>query len=256
MRKEGVRNLNLAVVDDEKKYIDTMIEYCREFGIEKHLCFEAFGFKSGSEFLKTFEKGRYSIIFMDIYMTDMSGIETARRLREQDTECILIFLTSSSEFMPDAFSCHAFEYIIKPFTRERVFQVLSDASKILPSVARYLKIISGRKTVSVALSDIMSVVSDGHYLEISLENGTSLRSRMTTAKFLDMVDLDPRFLSVNKGIILNADYVRDIENQCCTLLNGTKFPIRVRDRLQVEQAIQDYNFAKLRNMQRHTADSR
>lgn len=246
--------MKLAVVDDEKEYTDRMMRYCSEFGSENNFYFELASFSSGNDFLKNFKKDSYSIIFMDIYMEGMSGIETARRLREQDSDCMLIFLTSSADFMPDAFSFHAFEYITKPFTQERVYQVLGDALKILSPFSRYIQIISARRTVSVALTDIMSVVSDGHYLEISLAEGTILRSRMTAAEFLRLADYDSRFISVNKGIILNADYINEIENLCCTLVNGSKFPIRVRDRMQVEQAIQDYNFEKLRNMQRHTLD--
>lgn len=102
----------------------------------------------------------------------------------------------------------------------------------------------------VFLADILSVVSDGHYLEISLTDGTVLRSRMTAGELLRLTGHDPRFLSVNKGIILNADYIREIENNCCTLENGAKFPIRVRRRLQIEQAVRDYHFEKIRSAQK------
>lgn len=59
-------------------------------------------------------------------MKHLSGVDTAKRMRADDSGCILVFLTSSMDFMPDAFSCHAFEYIVKPFTEERIFQVLED----------------------------------------------------------------------------------------------------------------------------------
>ena len=216
--------MNIALVDDEDEYLNMIIKYCRKFGTQNNLCFELSGFKDGEAFLKDFEKGSYSLVFMDIYMAGMSGIETARRLREKDSECILIFLTSSQDFMPDAFSCHAFEYITKPFTKTRVWQVLRDALKVMPPVSRFIEIVSGRKTISVFLADILSVVSDGHYLEISLTDGTVLRSRMTAGELLRLTGHDPRFLSVNKGIILNADYIREIENNCCTCLLYTSRP--------------------------------
>lgn len=246
--------MKLAVVDDEKEYTDKIIRYCGEFGAEKKFRLEPAGFESGSDFLKNFEKEHYSIVFMDIYLEGLNGIEVSRRLRTRDSGCLLIFLTSSADFMADAFSCHAFEYITKPFTKERVFQVLGDALKILSPKRSYIQIVNGRSPVPVALSDILSVVSDGHYLEISLTDGTMLRSRMTAAEFLGLADHDPRFLSVNRGIILNADHISKIENLCCTLVNGSKFPIRVRNSLQVAHALQEYNFEKLRSMQRHTFD--
>lgn len=242
--------MNIALVDDEDEYLNMIIKYCRKFGTQNNLCFELSGFKDGKAFLKDFEKGSYSLVFMDIYMAGMSGIETARRLREKDSECILIFLTYSQDFMPDAFSCHAFEYITKPFTEERVLQVLQDVLKVIHPVSRFIEIVSERKTIPVFLADVMSAVSDGHYLVIGLTDGTFLRSRMTTGDFLELTGCDSRFLSVNKGIILNADYISEVENNCCILENGDKFPIRIRNRLQIEQAVRDYNFRKIRGTQK------
>ncbi len=52
-------------------------------------------------------------------MNGLNGLETAAKVRKVDGKCILIFLTSSKEFMPKAFSFHSFEYIIKPFSYKR-----------------------------------------------------------------------------------------------------------------------------------------
>ncbi len=65
-------------------------------------------------------------------MNGMDGVSAAKKLRENNGACLLIFLTSCGERMPEAFSCHAFEYIIKPFTPERVGNVLRDAFARLP----------------------------------------------------------------------------------------------------------------------------
>ena len=85
------------------------------------------------------------MVFMDIYMDGMDGVSAAARMRERDKNCLLVFLTSSAEFMPEAFSCHAFEYVTKPFSGERIAAVLRDALKVLPDTARYIEIQSDRK---------------------------------------------------------------------------------------------------------------
>ena len=63
--------------------------------------------------------------------------------------------------------------------------------------------------------------------------------------------LGVRFISVNKGITLNADYIAEFENNCCILSNGSRFPVRIRDRRKTEQAVEDYNFWKIRSRQGH-----
>ena len=68
--------------------------------------------------------------------------------------------------MPDAFSFHAFDYITKPFSAKRIFQVLDDARKHFPKQKPSINIVSGRQTIPLLLSDIVSVVNDAHYLDI------------------------------------------------------------------------------------------
>lgn len=60
---------------------------------------------------------------------------------------------------------------------------------------------------------------------------------------------------LNKGIIVNADYIHEIADKCCILENGTQFPIRVRDHLKIEQAAQDYHLKKTRSRQRYRKES-
>lgn len=103
----------------------------------------------------------------------------------------------------------------------------------------------------MALENIVCAITDAHYLDVALENGTSIRCRMTTGQFLEQVYFDERFVLVNKGIIVNADYVIDFNNNCCILENGTRLPMRVRDGLIIEQTVRNYNFNKIRKNQRY-----
>lgn len=240
-------------MDDEQKCLDEMARIISDFGTQQCCQVEVVPFTSGEAFLEAFEEGGFSAVFMDIYMGGMDGIATAFKMRGLDSRCILVFLTSSMEFMPDAFSCHAFEYITKPFSPQRVFKVLTDVLKVLPPTQKYLEVISGRKAVRVYLDEIASVITDAHYLDISLSDGKELRCRMTMAEFVELTDEDSRFLLVNKGIAVNAEYILEFEDNCCVLENGVKLPIRVRDRLKIEQAARNYNFEKIRNRQAHFA---
>ncbi len=240
--------MKIALVDDEQIYLDEMAKFCRQFCEENRLEIEITEYSDGDSFLCSGEE--YSIVFMDIYMNGSDGILTAKKLRARDNGCILIFLTSSMEHMPEAFSCHAFEYIIKPFTPERVKKVLMDALSLLPQTSNYIEIYSERRTVRVSYENIVSVMTDAHFLDITLADGTQLSSRMTMPQFMERIGGAPRFIPINKGIVVNSDYITDFENSCCILENGGRLPIRVRDRFKIEQAARDYNFAKIRGVQR------
>jgi len=245
--------LKIALVDDEQKCLDEMAQICRDFGIRRCCQMEIVPFLNGEAFLEAFEDGGFSAVFMDIYMDGIDGVAAALKMRGLDNKCILVFLTSSTDFMPDAFSCHAFEYIIKPFSLQRIFKVLTDILEVLPSPQKYIEVISDRKTVQVFLDEVASVATDAHYLDIGLIDGEKLRCRMTMTEFVELTDRDSRFLPINKGITINADYILEFEDNCCILEDGTQFPIRVRERLKIEQTARDYNFKKIRERQAHFA---
>ncbi len=245
--------MKIALVDDEQKCLDEMAQIFHDFGTQRCCQMEIVPFLNGEAFLEAFEDSGFSAVFMDIYMDGMDGVAAASKMRDLDNRCILVFLTSSTDFMPDAFSCHAFEYIIKPLSPQRIFQVLTDILEVLPPPQKYIEVISNRKTVRIFLDEVASVTTDAHYLDIGLTDGETLRCRMTMAEFLELTDRDSRFLPVNKGITINADYILEFKDNCCILENGTQFPTRVRNRLQIERAARDYHFRKIRERQAHFA---
>lgn len=245
--------MKIALVDDEQKYLDEMAELIHDFGKQHRCQIETVPFLNGEAFLKAFEDGGFAAVFMDIYMDGMDGVAAAIKMRGVDSRCVLVFLTSSMDFMPDAFSCHAFEYITKPFSRQRIFQVLTDMLEVIPPMQKYIEVTNDRKTVRLFLYEIASVVTDAHYLDISLTGGETLHCRMTMPEFVNLTGGDSRFLAVNKGIMVNAGCILEFTDNCCVLENGAKLPIRVRDRLKIEQAARDYNFRKIRERQAHFA---
>lgn len=205
--------MRIALVDDNKEDLLELGRLCRDFG-EKNLCrVETASFSSGESFLKSFREGGFSVVFMDIFMDGINGVATSLRLREEDSTCLLVFLTSSREFMPDAFSCHAFEYITKPISPERIFGVLADALKVLPPMQKYMEIPSGRKTARAFFADIMSVVTDAHYLDIQLSDGTVLRSRMTVSEFMERAGGDRRFISAGQIEAMLKEYQEDVNHE-------------------------------------------
>jgi len=241
--------LNIALVDDEKEYLAEMEKLCRDYTIKKGFPMEIFSFPDGESFLEALADTEFSIVFMDIYMKETNGVAAARVLREKDLTCVLVFLTTSAEFMPEAFSCHAFEYISKPIDHRRVEKVLDDAIKLLPASLRFIEVACDRKTVRVLLQDIVAAVTDAHYLELSLSDGSRLKPRMTVTEFLRLTGQDSRFVLANRGVVLNAGHILSFGDGCCIMDNGTKLPLRVRDAGRVEQAVRDYNFEKIRRRQ-------
>jgi DNA-binding LytR/AlgR family response regulator len=236
--------MKIAVVEDQAFYQKQMSLLCHEFGMQHNIHLEVDLFSEGEAFLDAFHPGAYSIIFMDIYLKEMNGVDVAKQMRGRDPNSLLVFMTASDAHMPEAFSCHAFEYITKPFSSERLFQVLQDAISRLPKESACIEIICDHQPTSLTLHEILSVTSDLHYLQFEMADGTIYRSRMTMSAFYPQVEDDSRFILVNRGILLNADYIVSLDHYNCVLKDGRTYPLRVRDRASIEHAIHDYHRTK------------
>ena len=199
-------------------------------------------FSGGQEFIDTLSEKRYDIVFMDIYMPGMDGIETAKTLRRRTERTFLIFLTASDGHYPDAFSLHAFDYVTKPFTMERIDQVLTEILEHTPLDTAFIKISNAGKDERVKLKNIVSVTTDGHYLEIKKDDGVIKRARLTSGEFLEMTGSDKRFVIINRGIIINMDYLNLIEGTEAYMSDGSTYPVSTRKLPELLQVVEEYKY--------------
>ena len=130
--------MRIALVDDSEIERGILLSLITDYGCEKQILFESDCFDSGDAFLSSFSSDKYDIVFMDIFMNGMSGVETASKMRQIDNHVILIFLTASADYMPDAFRVHAFHYILKPYQKDAIFACLNDASLHLPASETFI----------------------------------------------------------------------------------------------------------------------
>lgn len=78
----------------------------------------------GEEALQLYDKHKPEIVFLDVEMPKMTGLECAKAIADANPKTIIIFVTAHSEYMPEAFELYAFDYLVKPFKLERLHQTL------------------------------------------------------------------------------------------------------------------------------------
>lgn len=238
--------MRLALIDDIEDECRQAAALMSSFAEKKHLNYIIDTFRSGEAFLSEFVPYTYDIVFMDIYMNaGMTGIEAARKMRESDNRSLLIFLTSSSDHMGDAFSVHAFDYIEKPIIPEKLFSCLKDCQNHLPKQEEYLSFTANGVEVRLFYSEIAFLRSSGHSTIISCISGREYTPYISFSALTVEIAKSDSFLLVSRGILVNMNLIEDFTGKNCLLQNGLTVPITIRKQKQLEQTWHNYNFSKL-----------
>ena len=244
-------DINIAVVDDRRIDSEKLQRTIQKWFDENHnhtlnniTCFN-----NGEAILKDFMPGKFHIVFMDIIMNDLNGIETSRKLRELDSQLVIIFTTTSSEYMPDAFPVHPFDYIIKPCDSDRINYVMKEAVRFIEKPDRILTVRVSRSIYDIRTRSISTILARNHCVELIMTNGDTLLCSMAFHEFEDMLEDDARFLECNRGVIINMDCVLSLnrDKSMINMKDGSSYPIKIRKRTKIVEKFNQYQFSRIRN---------
>jgi two-component system LytT family response regulator len=161
------------------------------------------------------------LVFLDIQMPRVSGLELARSLCAQAEPPLLVFVTAYNQYAVDAFELHALDYLLKPFDQRRLGHALERAEQMLalqqrgaygkavrayleaPAWLRQLTVRSVGKIEWIQLDEVDWIAAANNYVELHLAGRTVLH-RLPLSKLEQ--GLDPRqFQRVHRGAIVRID---------------------------------------------------
>ena len=214
--------LELVICDDEKQYrndlkkiLGTELEL---FGIDYHIT----EFLSGEELIREAEKDNYQIIFLDIEMGGLNGVETAKRLRLKNRQSVIIFVTSHPDFVFQGYEVRALNYILKPYEPGKILSVLHAALEELQISAEKYYIVERRSgSVRVPLSEIRYVFSDRRLLHMV----TEAEEYTFYGKLGDMEEhLSSAFVRIHSRYLVHLKYVEKLTGNT-VWVSGEELPV-------------------------------
>lgn len=227
--------LKVAVCDDEKVFHIEITNLLRKFqkirGIDVFIDY----YENGDELLCT--KQEYDVILMDYQMAELNGIETARKLRETNSDSIIIFISAYPAAALDAFEVRAFRFIQKPIDENKLFRALDDYLKSI-DYDNLLLINTHEATYKIKISEIIYLEGDGKHTIIR----TKSKSFHIHTNLSQVEKKLParKFTRCSKSFVVGFKHIDNHDGKTIIFTNGEKAKIGTRYTAKFKSEFQNY----------------
>ena len=236
--------MNIAIIEDSGQEL-SLLERCLQSYLSSRQVYRVIDtYTSGEAFLENWPSKSYDLVFLDILMEGISGIEVARKIRETDSECLLIFISSSKEYARQGFEVRAFDYLLKPLSEERFQKTMDLCQNELAKHIRYIEVKESRTLVKIPLNEIIYTDYYNHYIQIHTA-ARLIRSYQQFDVFSPLLLCYPQFLCCYRNCIVNMDHVDSVDKHDFVMENGERVPITRGNRNSIYQQYADYQFLKI-----------
>jgi len=230
--------IHVAVVEDEKKEQALLQGYLNRFSAENNVTFEVDIFSDPVLLLDSYQP-IYDIIYMDIQMPHINGMEAARRLRALDQKVLLVFVTNLTQYAIEGYEVSALDYVLKPV------QYYSFAMKLTRALWRVeqiqedaLNISTGNGTARVNLRDVKYIEVRDHLLTYYTIDGSY--SELGALSKLEQKLIGKGFARCSSSCIVNLKYASGVKGYRLSLSDGTELRISQPRKKRFMAAYQDY----------------
>lgn len=228
--------IKCIAIDDEPLALDLIKDY-----IENNENLEPVGaFYQANAAIRFMEEQAVDLIFLDINMPDMSGMELARKLTP---DCKIIFTTAYEEYALESYKVQALDYLVKPFDQkefDRSVQKAVDYFELVRSVG------TGKETCIFVKSDyrlkkidfgqLVYVENIKDYVRFHMSDGRKIMSLMSLASVVEQLPKE-LFLKVHRSFVVSISAVQSVSGSKLTLEGGAEVPVSSSNRKEVSERL-------------------
>ena len=208
--------IKAIAIDDEPPALKVIESFCsnaENIDLEKT-------FTSPNEGLKYLRKFPVDLIFLDINMPSVTGIDFYKSL---ERETMVIFTTAYSEYAVEGFNLNAVDYLLKPFTQERFQQAIKKANDYYAytrqspgTINQSLYIRADYSLIKINYEDIVLIESLDDYLKIFLSNEKIIVARMTMKSMVEKLPAS-EFIRVHRSFIVPFNRITQVRNKIISI---------------------------------------
>jgi len=215
--------INVAIVEDDDSTSVLMENYIQKYSQQKNIEVNVTRYNEAISFLSEFRKV-YDIIFMDIEMPNLNGIDAAKKIRMVDKQVVLIFVTNMAQYAVKGYEVDALDFIVKPAYYSTIVQKLDKSLKIIRANQDDEMIITrANGFVRLLVSNILYLEVRGHKIQYHANDETIVATGSLTE--LETRLKPKNFMRCNNCYLINPKHIKSISGMMITMKNDDELLI-------------------------------
>ena len=235
--------ITIAVCDDNPQYRQEAVALLEQWGNERETAIKVTCFDDGDALLNSLGHQPYDLIFLDIIMPMLSGIDTCAEIRKENRQTKIIFLSVSPEFGVDAFRVKANGYLLKPLTSATLFEVMDEYLTEKKESSGFLIARSMSIVRKVPLYTITHLEAQNKQILIYTTDSNILTVTTPLHQLMPQLN-DPCFFQCHRSYIVNMSYIRSLSKNELTMSDGRIVPISRNCSKELHNAYFEFLFGK------------
>lgn len=228
----------IAVVEDEQQYRDEVCRYIEQYATEHQLNFDVTTYTDGQEIVDDAQK-HYDIIFFDIEMTQLNGMDAAKVIRERDANVVMVFITNMAQYAIEGYEVGALDFVLKPIDYYgfsfRLARALGRVQKKQGNLEFAINTPGGIKKLNS--NDIYYIEIENRFLVYHTAEGDF--SQRGTLQSAEEMFQNYHFVKCNHWYLVNLKYVTEIEENIVHVA-GSRLEISRRNRAHFLKEVTEY----------------
>lgn len=237
--------IKIAICDDDLNNIIYLRDILNEHIKTKNSIFEISinTYTNGLDLIDSLRSINYNLIFLDIIMPLINGIDVAHEIRKYNKMTKIVFLSSSPDFALESYDVRAFSYILKGSSPEKITAILDELILENETSANSFFITKTKNGITkIYYNTIEYVEVNGKTVTIYLINQEHHQLFSTLSEVESSLLFLENFCKVHRSYLVNLDYVKKIHEKELQTINNNNIPISKNHYSSVKKEYLSYSF--------------
>lgn len=238
--------LNIAIVEDESSHADVLRQYIEVWEKKDHRECRFRQFSDAESFLFEWaENKNWDVLFLDIQMPGMNGVELAKKIRDQGNQVAVVFTTGITDYLQEGYEVAALHYLVKPLDQEKVENCMQrvmrersererEQSFLIEAEEIRNGVMGERSMLRLLQRDIIYIEAVAHNSDLHLEKYV-YRDREGIGVWRERLK-ENDFVSCHRSYLVNLLYIKRIDRAEIILDSGERLPLSRRNVKNVKDA--------------------